>query len=93
MGQNGKATISYYINQLQAELIGYQCFYNDGSNEFCPLGDKVKEVNGDGAILVDIKQVGKSWKKDFYCSQCGLKQSYTTKCKCGFSDSLQRTVL
>lgn len=49
--------ISSYIDQAKCELIGYQAFYQDGSNKFY---DTLIEIENNimSNPLVDIKQVG-----------------------------------
>tara|TARA_B110000211_G_scaffold212859_1_gene252842 strand:- start:47 stop:262 length:216 start_codon:yes stop_codon:yes gene_type:complete len=53
-------SISSFIDQNKAKLLGYQAFYKDGSNKFYESIFDI-ENNIINNPLVDVKQVGKRY--------------------------------
>ena len=54
----GGVSVSNFIDQTKAMLIGYQAYYLDGSNKFYENYSDIERGTGSNP-LVDIKQVGR----------------------------------
>ena len=56
----GGVSVSNYIDQSKAVLIGYQAYYEDGSNKFYETYSDIKNDIKSNP-LVDVKQVGRAY--------------------------------
>jgi len=56
----GSVSVSNFIDQAKAILIGYQAYYQDGSNKFYENYSDIKDEIISNP-LVDIKQVGRTY--------------------------------